>query len=159
MTILFFLFWIIGAVVVTIIHLYFEIKEEAECLIDAIFQQCLFLTRVNANHVEHMEYCLENTQFAIDYIGAADDDEDVYGEIYRLYFYMPRYSKLKIGLIDYYFYKEKSYKNKKEIVLWQEHQELQELNYFDKLVKKLMKVTIQKQLKKRLPASVKLTSH
>ena len=148
--------------IISLLILYWlDIRTEAKFIVDSIMDCHYSLHRVHDNYFQHLRYTLSECCFSIDNeVTVFGDDPDVYAQKARVYFHIPSLSKkVHVPLADYYFYPEKSYKNRKEFILWQDNQESQELNYYEKQIKRLMTALVKRQLKKRLLESTKLTSH
>lgn len=82
-------------------------------------------------------------------MGQLNDDPDVYGEKFRVYYKTKFLTKeYKLPVADIYFYHDKGYKNKREY-LWQDSHVEQELSFLEKLAMNSMRVSLKRQLKKR----------
>jgi hypothetical protein len=149
---------IIMIVLLFLICLIVDISESFFHLMETIETQHYSIHRIESYCLTHLKYSFSKCAASVEYIGIVDDDDDVYGDKYVVYFHPTRFSKIKIPIVYYYFYAEKSYKNRKEFILWQDNEESLELSYLDKLVKRITMDIIQNRLKKKSPVLTKSIS-
>jgi hypothetical protein len=86
------------------------------------------------------------------YNSELDDDPNVFGESWDIRFDCEVFGKsIDILAATCYFYPDKQYKNKLEYV-WQNQKDSQGRNFLERLVKRLMRISLKKLLKKKLHA-------
>lgn len=135
----------------TLVGLYIgSLNKKARIVIDRINKVSKIIQETNFSET-YFHYVLNNNYDNISVVkinDKVDDDEDVYGTQYRVYFKTKVTNEIKVPIADFYFYSEKPYKKRMEIVC-QEQEDNPELNYLDELVKKLMRTILKRQLRKK----------